>query len=258
MNNGNLISKFDMLFTSTDNIKCLDTKSDNTFIIRNKKIYFNNNNINKQLDTTKVGMYKGSFKISTTDTNLIFGINDKNSNIMVNGDTYSNMQLINDRSIHLYKHSIDIDIQDVVKDTIFYVIDTNDNNEIYNIDFIYNELCKYHLCNSVKHQSYNNINLGKEITIPLMGHLSNKINCMHSDVYRIRKMRAQQNLYTLMRLQPEKFPIISSVKNINLTFPQQRAYSNMWYRQFGTSQALPVNDNFGGFHIVGSDTRYTN
>ena len=61
----------------------------------------------------------------------------------------------------------------------------------------------------------------------------------------------------MMRLHPEKFPIISSVKKMNLTLHQQRAYSNMWYRQFGTSQALPVNDNFGGFHVVGSDVPYT-
>ena len=32
----------------------------------------------------------------------------------------------------------------------------------------------------------------------------------------------------------------------------------MWWRQFGTSQALPVNDNFGGFYLVGSEVGYTN
>ena len=38
-NNNNYNSKSGMLFTIDDNIKCLDTKTDNTFIIRNKKIY---------------------------------------------------------------------------------------------------------------------------------------------------------------------------------------------------------------------------
>ena len=80
---------------------------------------------------------------------------------------------------------------------------------------------------------------------------------MYSNVYRIRKLNKQQNLYTMMRLHPEKFPIISSVKNINLTLGQQRAYSNRWYRQFGTSQALPVNDNFGGFYCQGSEVPFT-
>ena len=61
-----------------------------------------------------------------------------------------------------------------------------------------------------------------------------------------------------MRLYPHRFPIISKVKNLNLTYAQKRAYSNMWWRQFGTSQALPVNDNFGGFYLVGSEVPYTN
>jgi hypothetical protein len=61
-----------------------------------------------------------------------------------------------------------------------------------------------------------------------------------------------------MRRFPEKFPIIPAVKGLNLTIPQQRQYSNNWYRQFGTSQALPVNDVWGGFYVVGSEVPYTN
>ena len=76
-NNNNYNSKSGMLFTIDDNIKCLDTKTDNTFIIRNKKIYFNNNYINKLLDTTKVGMYQGIFRLLTNDDNLLFGITIK-------------------------------------------------------------------------------------------------------------------------------------------------------------------------------------
>ena len=45
---------------------------------------------------------------------------------------------------------------------------------------------------------------------------------------------------------------------MNLTPGQQRAYSNLWWRQFGTSQALPANDDWGGFYCPGSDVPYTN
>lgn len=256
-NTNNNNSKAGMLFTIDDNIKCLDTKTDNTFIIRNKKIYFNNNYINKLLDTTKVGMYQGIFRLLTNDDNLLFGINNLNNKIIVNGDNYIKTQLIDDNTIDLYKSYIDIEISEIVKNTKFYVIQ-EDSNEIYNIDFMYNELCKTQLCNYIKYQTYVNRFLGKEITLPIMSHLSNKILCMNSNVYRNRKLRSQQNLYTSMRLHPERFPIISSVKGLNLTLAQQRSYSNMWYRQFGTSQALPVNDNFGGFNITGSDVPYTN
>jgi hypothetical protein len=69
---------------------------------------------------------------------------------------------------------------------------------------------------------------------------------------------AQQNLYQRMRLHPEQFPILSSVQNSNLKLWEQRKYSNLWYRQFGTSQAMPVNDNYGGFYLVGSEVPYTN
>ena len=47
-----------------------------------------------------------------------------------------------------------------------------------------------------------------------------------------------------MRRKPDLFPIVSWVKENGLyTYWEKRQYSNNWYRQFGTSQALPVNDN---------------
>jgi hypothetical protein len=61
-----------------------------------------------------------------------------------------------------------------------------------------------------------------------------------------------------MRRKPELFPITTYVQNMNLTPAEKRQYSNMWYRQFGTSQALPVNDNWGGFYLPGSEVPYTN
>lgn len=248
-------SKFDMLFTVNDNIKCLFTEQDNNFKLRNDKIYFENYNINKTLDTTKVAMYIGTFKIVTTDSNLLFGINDLKNQITVNGDTLVQTKKIDNKNINLYKNFIEITLDEKVGNTTFYVVDKN--NIVYEIPFLFNELAKPQLCAVYPYQSYANTNFGKVIKLPFQSELSRKLNCMYSNVYRIRKLNKQQNLYTMMRLHPEKFPIISSVKNMNLTLAQQRAYSNRWYRQFGTSQALPVNDNFGGFYCQGSEVPFT-
>ena len=250
-----LKSKFDMLFTVNDNIKCLNILIPNIFKIRNNKIYFENFNINKNLNTTKVAMYIGTFDIQTNDSSLKFGINSLGRDIKVFGDTIEKSKVIDNTLINFYSNNIKITIDTIIPDTIFYVMDADNN--LYQIPFIYNELAKPLVCFKRQFQSYSNKEFGKVLTYDNMSHLSNKINCMYSNVYRLRKLNKQQNLYTMMRLHPEKFPIISSVKKMNLTLPQQRAYSNMWYRQFGTSQALPVNDNFGGFHVVGSDVPYT-
>lgn len=113
-------------------------------------------------------------------------------------------------------------------------------------------------CSCHKFQSYNRFNYAKDISI------CSPITCKISQICRNNEYKFnkyvynQQNLYALMRHKPEIFPIINSVKEINLTPAQQRSYSNMWYRQFGTSQALPVNDNWGGFYLVGSEVPYTN
>lgn len=113
-------------------------------------------------------------------------------------------------------------------------------------------------CSCKEFQSYNAANFGQntKICTPISCKLQQKCN---NSEYRFQKyVLDQQNLYALMRRRPEKFPIISWVKGMNLTPGQQRAYSNMWYRQFGTSQALPVNDDWGGFYVVGSEVPYTN
>jgi len=122
--------------------------------------------------------------------------------------------------------------------------------------FVYEQNCKK--CSCHKFQTYSRIRFAEEISI------CTPISCKISQICRNNQYKFdkyvnnQQNLYTLMRHKPESFPIIDSVKKINLTPAQQRQYSNMWYRQFGTSQALPVNDNWGGFYLVGSDVPYTN
>ena len=82
--------------------------------------------------------------------------------------------------------------------------------------------------------------------------------CQNAKNAQIRRVIKQQDLYTTMRRHPQLFPIISTVKMMNLPLAYQRKYSNMWYRQFGTSQALPVNDNWGGFFLPGSETPFTN
>lgn len=113
-------------------------------------------------------------------------------------------------------------------------------------------------CSSHKFQSYNAATFGQDLT------LKSPISCNVTSICNKNQYKfsqyvlAQQDLYANMRRYPEKYPIISWVKNMNLTHAQQREYSNNWYRQFGTSQALPVNDNWGGFYLAGSEVPYTN
>jgi hypothetical protein len=113
-------------------------------------------------------------------------------------------------------------------------------------------------CTKQKFQSYDLATFGK--VLQYKGPISCKLqnNCNLNEINFKKYVLKQQNTYALMRRFPERFPIISSVKDINLTSAQQRAYSNLWYRQFGTSQSMPVNDNWGGFYLVGSEVPYTN
>ena len=113
-------------------------------------------------------------------------------------------------------------------------------------------------CDCQKFQSYNRLTFGKDIPICSKVSCANKLICRNNQYKFDKYVYNQQDLYALMRHKPQIFPIIDSVKEINLTPAQKRAYSNMWYRQFGTSQALPVNDNWGGFYLVGSEVPYTN
>ena len=249
-------SKLDMLFTVHNNIKCLDTNKDNKFKIRDNKIYFENNHIDKKINTTMISMFKGTFKFTTDDDTLVFGIDNLNNKINDTGYMYAKSKVINNKEIKFYKINLDIEVNNVVPNTKFYVLDSSD--KIYEIPLTYNESCKPENCASKKYQSYAFNNFGKVLDLALLNNLSNELICSKSNSYRIKKLNHQQNLYTMMRLYPNKFPIISKVQNLNLTYAQKRAYSNMWWRQFGTSQALPVNDNFGGFYLVGSEVGYTN
>ena len=175
-----LKSKFDMLFTVNDNIKCLNILIPNIFKIRNNKIYFENFNINKNLNTTKVAMYIGTFDIQTNDSSLKFGINSLGRDIKVFGDTIEKSKVIDNTLINFYSNNIRITIDTIIPDTIFYVMDADNN--LYQIPFIYNELAKPLVCFKRQFQSYSNKSFGKVVTYYNMSHLSNKINCMHSNV----------------------------------------------------------------------------
>jgi hypothetical protein len=131
-------------------------------------------------------------------------------------------------------------------------------------DYIKNNSNRYKNCNKKlncscdRFQSYNRNTFGQNIK--LCSPITCKVNqkCNNSNYQFQKYVLNQQNLYALMRRRPELFPIITSVKEISLSLREQRAYSNLWYRQFGTSQALPANDNWGGFYLPGSEVPYTN
>lgn len=113
-------------------------------------------------------------------------------------------------------------------------------------------------CNCIITQSYDAATFGQNIKTCSPNACNVQLIC-NNDNYRFQRyVLHQQNLYALMRRFPERFPIISWVKNMNLRPGEQRAYSNLWYRQFGTSQALPANSDWGGFYVPGSEVPYTN
>jgi hypothetical protein len=108
-------------------------------------------------------------------------------------------------------------------------------------------------------QSQDRLTLGKLEKICALNNCAKiKQNCVNNAKNEEYVMK-QQNLYAEMRRFPERFPLIQSSYGFNsLNYADQRRASNLWYRQFGTSQALPVNDNWGGFYVVGSEVPYTN
>jgi len=119
--------------------------------------------------------------------------------------------------------------------------------------------CNSKKINYVKNrfQSYNLVNFGETVTTCSPISCNIQQICRNNEYKFNKYILNQQNLYTAMRWHPEKFPITSYVQNMNLKEWEQRKYSNYWYRQFGTSQALPANDNWGGFTVVGSEVPYT-
>jgi hypothetical protein len=118
--------------------------------------------------------------------------------------------------------------------------------------------CKNKVCTTYQFQSYDPLNFGKVVSVKAPISCVLQKNCSINQYKFQQYVMNQQNTYALMRRFPERFPIIPWVQQMGLTKGQQRAYSNNWYRQFGTSNAMPVNDNWGGFYVVGSEVPYTN
>ena len=109
-----------------------------------------------------------------------------------------------------------------------------------------------------KFQSYGPRNFGKVLNYQFPVQCKLNAVCQKNQNQFNNFINKQQDLYALMRRKPELFPIVSWVKENGLyTYWEKRQYSNNWYRQFGTSQALPVNDNWGGFYLPGSETPFT-
>lgn len=112
-------------------------------------------------------------------------------------------------------------------------------------------------CSCQKYQSYGRITLGDEIQLCKQNVCAVSLKCRNAEYQFNKGVLAQQNLYAAMRRYPERFPIISAVYGLGLTPMQQRAYSNIYYKRLGASQAMPVNDNWGGFALTGSDVPFT-
>jgi hypothetical protein len=114
------------------------------------------------------------------------------------------------------------------------------------------------VCTVYNFQSYDYATLGKVIPYRLPISCNVKKNCAINQYNFNKYVLNQQDTYAMMRRFPEKFPLIPSSQYLCYTPEQQRYVSNRWYRQFGTSQALPANDNWGGFYVAGSEVPYTN
>ena len=118
--------------------------------------------------------------------------------------------------------------------------------------------CKPKVCTTYRFQSYNVNNFGQDVIYKAPISCALQKNCSMNQYQFNAYVMRQQNLYTLMRRFPWKFPLIPWVSKNGLTPAEQRQYSNLWYRQFGTSQAMPANDDWGGFYCPGSEVPYTN
>jgi hypothetical protein len=72
----------------------------------------------------------------------------------------------------------------------------------------------------------------------------------------IKKQYEQQIRYSNMCKNPQQFPIITSVKQINLPKRYQRRYSNMWWRRLGSSQSTPTVSGWPSIALTGSEIPY--
>ncbi len=123
---------------------------------------------------------------------------------------------------------------------------------------------KQKLCQNWYFQSYENFNQNQKTSLPNV--------CVMNDIVQAQQCQQQkaynrsQNLLHQYRVNPQNYPLTSWTYKNGLTKQQQRQYSNMWYRQIGTSNACgsvqpgypySVINNWPGSYLVGSNVTYT-
>ena len=234
-------------------INCLKLNdNENTVNIKEKIFYLNEIN-----DSNKYGLKKGTYTFVNNNEEYPIGFITTSDKVeIISGTNYKGSDYINGINVNFYTGTIKILVKSNFQFMSVYFL-----NHGYlggEKRFIYSELCSNIKCGCETFQSYNKFTIGKEIKLCNVLPLWNNILCQNNQNAKLRKIIKQQDLYALMRRKPELFPITPYVQQMNLSLSDQRRYSNMWYRQFGTSQALPVNDVWGGFYVVGSEVPYTN
>ena len=233
-------------------INCLKLNDEiNTVHIKDDLFY-----LNKINDSNKYGLKNGTYSFLNNNEEYPIGFVVSNDKVEILSGTYKGSGHVDGLNINFYTGKIVINVKKNFQFMSIYFL-----NKGYlggEKRFVYTQLCSPMKCGCNTYQSYNKFTMGKEIKLCFLQSLWNNILCQNNQNAKLRKIIKQQDLYQLMRLHPEKFPITPWVQQMNLSISDQRRYSNMWYRQFGTSQALPVNDNWGGFYVVGSEVPYTN
>ena len=233
-------------------INCLKLQGEiNQVLFKENKFYLNEIN-----DSNKYSLIKGTFTFQNNNTDYPMGFIASSEYIEVLSGDYQGTSVIEGLPINFYTGIININVKKNFQFMSVYFL-----NKGYlggEKRFVFTPLCNSIKCSCFHYQSYNKFTLGKNIKLCYTAQLWNNILCQNNQNAKLRKIIRQQDLYTLMRRYPERFPIISSIKQLNLSKSDQRRYSNNWYRQFGTSQSLPVNDVWGGFYVAGSDVPYVN
>ncbi len=106
-------------------------------------------------------------------------------------------------------------------------------------------------------QNYNNYMENQRIILPNICRQNRIIQAQQCALQRAQNI--VQRRYTQMSRNPQNFPIISSTQYICLTPEQQRQYSNMWWRRYGSQMSTGTNlIGFGATAITGSEVPYTN
>jgi hypothetical protein len=229
-------------FTAFANPKCKCTE----------EVFF----LNGINDSNKYGLKTGTYNFINNNEEYPMGFVVKSDYVDVTGQNYKGSEYVNGINVSFYTGTITINVKNNFQFMSVYFL-----NKGYlggEKRFVFTQLCSAMKCGCDTFQSYNTPTFGKDIKLCNLLPLWNRILCQNNQNAKLRKIIRQQDLYALMRRRPELFPITTYVQQMNLSLADQRRYSNLWYRQFGTSQALPVNDVWGGFYVVGSEVPYTN